>query len=125
MEDLAAGAACFASHPEALPLILDFHRLQCLNRENRLGLYDHTHLAVTPHGLSLGVVGVEYFDRDEEGLGQSSERSKLPIEEKESLRWLTGYRLACELARISRVASRAARFGVWRRVIVRVIRSSD
>jgi len=45
------------------------------------------------------VVGVEYFDRDEEGLGRSKERSKLPIEEKESFRWLTGYRLACELAR--------------------------
>ncbi len=72
---------------------------RCLNKEDRLGLYDHTHLAVTPSGLSLGVVGVEYFDRDAEGLGQSKERSKLPIEEKESLRWLTGYRLACELAR--------------------------
>ncbi len=72
---------------------------RCLNRESRLGLYDHTHLAVTPSGLSLGVVGVEYFDRDEEGLGGSKERSKLPIEEKESFRWLTGYRLACELAR--------------------------
>lgn len=72
---------------------------RCLNTEHRLGLYDHTHLAVTPEGLSLGVVGVEYFDRDVEGLGKSKERSKLPIEEKESLRWLTGYRLACELAR--------------------------
>jgi len=72
---------------------------RCLNTEDRLGLYDHTHLALTPNGLSLGVVGVEYFDREEEGLGQSKERSKLPIEEKESLRWLTGYRLACELAR--------------------------
>ena len=72
---------------------------RCLNKENRLGLYDHTHLAVTPSGLSLGVVGVEYFDREAEGLGHSKQRSKLPIEEKESLRWLTGYRLACELAR--------------------------
>ena len=72
---------------------------RCLNTKDRLGLYDHTHLAVTPNGLSLGVVGVEYLDRDEEGLGKSKERSKLPIEEKESLRWLTGYRLACELAR--------------------------
>ena len=72
---------------------------RCLNKENRLGLYDHTHLAVTPNGLNLGVIGVEYFDRDEEGLGKSKERSKLPIEEKESFRWLTGYRLACKLAR--------------------------
>ena len=72
---------------------------RCLNKEDRLGIYDHTHLAVAPSGLSLGVVGVEYFDRNAEGLGQSKERSKLPIEEKESMRWLSGYRLACELSR--------------------------
>ena len=72
---------------------------RCLNTKDRFGLYDHTHLAVTPSGLSLGVVGVEYFDRDEEGLGKSKERSKLPIEEKESFRWLTGYRLAGEISR--------------------------
>ena len=72
---------------------------RCLNKENRRGLYDHTHLAVTPGGLSQGVVGVEYFDRDPAELGKSKERSKLPIQEKESMRWLTGYRLACELSR--------------------------
>lgn len=72
---------------------------RCLNTESRWGLYDHTHLAVTPEGLSLGVVGAEYFDRDAASLGKTKERSKLPIEEKESMRWLTGYRLACELAR--------------------------
>lgn len=72
---------------------------RCLNTPDRLGLYDHTHLALTPDRLPLGVVGVEYFDRDEEGLGQSRQRSRLPIEDKESLRWLTGYRLACELSR--------------------------
>jgi len=71
----------------------------CLNQENRLGLYDHTHLAVTANGLSLGVVGVEYFDRDAEELGKSKQRAKLPIEEKESMRWLSGYRLAGELSR--------------------------
>jgi hypothetical protein len=72
---------------------------RCLNKEDRRGLYDHTHLAVTPNGLSLGVVGVEYFDRDADSLGKSKERSTLPIEEKESFRWLTGYRLACDLSR--------------------------
>ena len=54
---------------------------RCLNTKDRLGLYDHTHLAVTPNGLSLGVVGLEYFDREDEGLGKSKERSRLPIEE--------------------------------------------
>jgi hypothetical protein len=71
---------------------------QCLNRPERRGLYDHTHLALTPDQLCLGVVGCEQFDRTPESLGQADQRSTLPIEEKESLRWLTGYRLACRLA---------------------------
>jgi hypothetical protein len=71
---------------------------QCLNRPERLGLYDHTHLAITPDQLCLGVVGCEQYARTAESLGHADERSTLPIEEKESLRWLTGYRLACSLA---------------------------
>jgi len=69
-----------------------------LNTEHRRGLYVHHHLAVLPDKLCLGVVGSENFDRDLESLGKSHERRTLPIEEKESYRWLKGYRLACELA---------------------------
>jgi hypothetical protein len=71
---------------------------RCLNRPERRGLYDHTHLAVTPEQLCLGVVGGEQFDRAPESLGQADQRSTWPIEEKESFRWLTGYRLACQVA---------------------------
>lgn len=86
----------------------------CLNKENRFGIYDHTHLAVTPERLCLGVVGVEQFDRTPESLGKTKERRMLPIEEKESMRWLTGYRLAsklvsqCPETRIVNVADREA-----------------
>ena len=71
---------------------------KCLNRVERRGFYDHTHLAVTPQGLTLGVVGCEQFDREPDSLGKADERASLPIEEKESLRWLNGFRLANELA---------------------------
>ncbi len=71
---------------------------KCLNTEDRFGLYDHTQLAVTPEQLCLGVVGVEEFDRAPETLGKTTERKTQRIEEKESLRWLTGYRLASWLA---------------------------
>jgi hypothetical protein len=70
---------------------------RCLNAEDRFGLYDHTHLAVTPDQLCLGVVGVEEFDRSPESLGKGQERKTLPIEQKESFRWLTGYRLASQM----------------------------
>lgn len=71
---------------------------RCLNREYRFGLYHHVHLAVTPNELPLGVISTENFDRSAESLGKTEERNNLPIEEKESYRWLKGYRLACELA---------------------------
>lgn len=71
---------------------------RCLNRAERFGLYAHAHLAVTPAKLNLGVIGIDYFDRDPATLGESDRRSTLPIEEKESFRWLEGYRLACEVA---------------------------
>ncbi len=69
----------------------------CLNKADRFGFYDHTHLAVTPDKLCLGVVDVEEFDRTAESLGKTEQRKNLPIEEKESFRWLTGYRLASTL----------------------------
>jgi hypothetical protein len=70
---------------------------QCLEAEYRFGFYDHTHLALTPAKLCLGVVGSEQFDRAPQTLGKGRTRKFLPIEEKESFRWLNGYRLACEL----------------------------
>lgn len=70
---------------------------RCLNTAERKGLYAHLHLAITPDKLPLGVLGIEYFDRAPETLGKADQRSTLPIEQKESMRWLTGYRLACEL----------------------------
>ena len=71
---------------------------QCLNVEHRFGLYEHVHLATTPDRLPLGVVGLEFFDRAAESLGRTRERATLPLEKKESYRWLQGYRLACALA---------------------------
>lgn len=74
---------------------------RCLDREFRHGFYNHTHLAVTPEGVCLGVLGLEFYDRDPACFGKSKAEKKrreaLPIEEKESYRWLKGYRLACQL----------------------------
>lgn len=71
---------------------------RCLDKAERFGLYAHTHLAVTPGKLALGVAGIDFFDRAAETLGQSDERSTWPIEQKESFRWLEGFRLAQQVA---------------------------
>ena len=71
---------------------------RCLNYEARFGLYGHDNLAVTPGKLCLGVLSSEYHDRAAETLGKANARRTLPIEQKESMRWLKGYRLACQMA---------------------------
>lgn len=70
----------------------------CLDKSYRFGFYDHTLLAITPQRVCLGVVGEEQFDRTPESLGKTNERVNWPIEDKESFRWLTGYRLTSQLA---------------------------
>ena len=87
---------------------------RCLNYEARFGLYGHDNVAVTPGKLCLGVLSSEYHDRAAETLGKAVARRTLPIEQKESMRWLKGYRLACQMAaehpqtRIVSVADREA-----------------
>jgi hypothetical protein len=118
-----ATLARIGEHPVVLILQdtteLDFTKhppkdAECLNKPDRFGLYDHTHLAVTPEGLPLGVVGTHVFDRSAESLGKTLQRRALPIEEKESYRWLQGYRLAsqvhqqCAVTQIVNVADREA-----------------
>ena len=71
---------------------------RCLDAPHRLGFFDHTYLAVTPQRLCLGVLGGEQFDRRPDSLGKTRQRKTLPIEQKESFRWLTGYRQVRELA---------------------------
>ena len=111
------------SHPRVL-LVQDTTELDltrhppkdagCLNQPDRFGLYAHVHLAVTPDRVILGVVGLDSFDRPPESLGKADERATLPIEQKESFRWLEGDRLACQVAaeapgtRIISVADREA-----------------
>lgn len=61
------------------------------------GYLDHTTLAVTPERLALGVVDVQMISRTDEGFGQSQQRQNNPLETKEIVRWLNGYRTAASL----------------------------
>jgi len=63
------------------------------------GLHLHPTLAVTPDRLCLGVLDSWSWARDAEDHGGKDRHHRLnrPIEEKESLRWLEGYRCVCDL----------------------------
>jgi len=69
-----------------------------LNDETRRGFYMHGHYVVSEQGLPLGVLGADIIVRDDEDFRQAAKRKNLPIEEKESHRWIEGYRMACGLA---------------------------
>lgn len=66
---------------------------------SRRGLFMHPSLIVAHGGLPLGVSKMDFIVRKDEEHGKSADKKKLPIEEKESFRWLEGYRHACDIAK--------------------------
>lgn len=69
-----------------------------LNYDNRLGLLEHTSLAITPEGLTLGVTHSQVWARPIENPHKGKRNADISIEEKESFRWLEGYRDASLVA---------------------------
>jgi hypothetical protein len=69
---------------------------------SRRGFLLHEMQAFTPEGTPLGTVWAEIVNRTEgvshASAAKRSERQRTPIEEKESLRWLTGLRQGRDLA---------------------------
>jgi len=75
----------------------DIDGLGPLNYEARQGLYLHPMLAVTPERLCHGVLNCRTIIREPGSLGADKDQQR-SIEEKESFRWLEGYRDVCGLA---------------------------
>jgi hypothetical protein len=61
------------------------------------GLWLHPIMAVTPERLNLGLININFYTRD---LQETKiHRNNLPIERKESIRWLSGYQKVDDLAK--------------------------
>src|SRR5262249_13197567 len=74
-----------------------------LNDRTRVGFDNHVSLALTPEHLVLGVVDAQVWARDaaafdKDAAQRRAERRAKPIEDKESRRWVEGYRAACQVA---------------------------
>jgi hypothetical protein len=69
-----------------------------LSDDQHWGLHDHVALALTPQRLALGVVHNFTWARDAEDFPKRSQARYQPIQDKESYRWLEGYRQACAVA---------------------------
>ena len=80
-----------------------------LNDASRLGFYNHAMLALNTEGIPLGIIGADMHARDmadflkgkEDKNDKEKSRKQKPIEEKESYRWIVGYRRACEIQTLS------------------------
>jgi hypothetical protein len=71
------------------------------SRDSSVGLIVHDTMAFTVEGTPLGLVDVQCWARDPEDRGKKYRRKELPIEQKESMKWLTSYRAVAEVQRLS------------------------
>jgi hypothetical protein len=71
------------------------------SRDNSVGLVVHDTMAFTVEGTPLGLVDVQCWARDPEDRGKKHRRKELPIEQKESMKWLKSYRAVAEVQRLS------------------------
>ena len=73
-----------------------------LSVEVRQGFFAHSQYVVTPQRLPLGLWGTKIYAREKTmEADKGVEKRDVPIEEKESFRWLEGYRDACHLAELA------------------------
>ena len=68
--------------------------------DKAIGLVVHDTMAFTTEGTPLGLLDVQCWARDPKEAGKRDKRKNLPIEEKESLKWLTSYRSVAEAQRL-------------------------
>lgn len=66
-------------------------------QSSSVGLLVHDTMAYNLEGTPLGLIDVRCWARDPEDRGKSQRRYALPIEQKESSKWLVSYRAAARL----------------------------
>jgi len=71
-----------------------------LSSPHRRGFFTHNELVVSPERLALGLWETSIEARLDQEHGKASQRKEKPIEQKETYRWLEGYRHGCDLAHL-------------------------
>lgn len=67
--------------------------------QHREGIFLHASVAITPDRSNLGITETNLWVRGVDyPSNKGSNRKKIPIEQKESLRWLESYRASCKIA---------------------------
>jgi hypothetical protein len=76
----------YSTHPATADLGLIGYR-----KNGGIGLLVHDTMAFNPEGTPLGLLDVQSWARDPDEFGKKHKRHALPIEEKESYKWLKSY----------------------------------
>ena len=69
-------------------------------KDTAVGLILHDTMAFTPQGTPLGLLDAQCWARDPEAAGKREQRKDLPIEQKESMKWLRSYRAVAAVAEL-------------------------
>lgn len=69
-------------------------------KDKTVGLVLHDTLALTLEGTPLGILDAQCWQRDPTTVRTGNERKKLPIEEKESHKWLQSFRKVAEVQKL-------------------------
>jgi len=69
-------------------------------KDKAIGLLLHDTLAFTPEGTPLGIVQAQCWARDPQQMGKRYIRKELPIEQKESMKWLKSFRKVREIQKL-------------------------
>jgi hypothetical protein len=70
------------------------------SQNTAVGLMLHDTMAFTPEGTPLGLLNVQCWARDLRQAGKKYRRHQLPIEQKESIKWLVSYRAVAEAQKL-------------------------
>lgn len=68
--------------------------------DHAIGLLLHDTLAFTEEGTPLGILDAQCWARDPEEKGKRYRRKELPIEQKESMKWLRSYQKAAHVQKL-------------------------
>ena len=69
-------------------------------KDKSKGLILHDTMAFDGEGTPLGLLDVQCWARDPRKAGKRADRKKLPIEQKESMKWLKSYQAVAEVQRL-------------------------
>lgn len=68
--------------------------------DDAIGLVVHDTLAFTEDGTPLGVLDAQCWARDPQDRGKRQRRKELPIEQKESMKWLRSFRRVAQIQKL-------------------------